>query len=348
MTVRGEDDPISRLRRLINGYQVSQALHVLAVLEIPDRLANGPLTAAELAEASGAAAEPLYRLLRAVATTGVIEEQPDRRFRLADIGAALRSDVPGSLAGWAAFIGRGSHWETWSRLLDGIRTGDNPFGLVHSSDPWTYRHGHPAEAVIFNRAMNSASDSVARSVADAYDFSRFQTIVDVGGGGGVLLAAILARHPQARGVLFDLPHVVADSRSFIEQAGLLDRCSFEGGSFFEKVPSGGDAYLLKSILHDWSDGDAVRILRTCHAVMRTEAPLLVIERIVGPPNEGFDVKFSDLNMFVGPGGRERTLEEWIPLFASGGFELRRVVDANGSFVLELWPANARVSVDART
>ncbi len=338
MAVKDEVDSTSRLRRLINGYQVSQALHVLAVLEIPDRLADGPLCADELATQCGAEAAPLYRLLRAVATTGVLEEQPDRRFRLTDLGAGLRSDVPGSLAGWAAFIGRGYHWAAWSHLLEGIRTGGHAFRLVHGSDPWTYRAAHPEEAVIFNRAMNSSSDALARSVVEAYDFSRFGTVVDVGGGGGVLLAIILARHPEARGVLFDAPHIVHDSRTFIEQAGLLDRCRLDGGSFFEKVPAGGDVYLMKSILHDWNDDDAVRILLTCHAAVRSDTPLLVIERIVAPPNEGFDVKFSDLNMFVAPGGRERTVEEWRALLAAGGFELRRVVGAYGVSVLESWPA----------
>ena len=341
MAVEDQVGPTSRLRRLINGYQVSQALHVLAVLGIPDRLANGPLSAAELAEATGVAVDPLYRLLRAVATTDVLEEQPGRRFRLTDLGQGLRSDVPGSLAGWAAYIGRPYYWEAWSHLLDGVRVGANAFHLVHGSDPWTFRRAHLDEAVIFNRAMNSASDAVARAVVEAYDFSRFSTIVDVAGGGGVLLAAILKRHPRARGVLFDMPHVVADSRRFVEQAGLRDRCRLEGGSFFEEVPSGGDAYLLKSILHDWNDGDAVRILLTCHSAMRADTPLLVIERVVGPPNAGFDVKFSDLNMFVAPGGRERTVEEWRTVLAAGGFELRRTVAADGWSVLESWPADAR-------
>lgn len=341
MTVKAEVDPTSRLRRLINGYQVSQALHVLVALEIPDRLADGPRSAEELAEESGAAVEPLYRLLRAVATTGVLEEQPERRFQLTDLGKGLRSDVPGSLAGWAAYIGRGYYWEAWSRLFEGVRTGAHAFRLVHGTDPWTYRRAHPDEAVIFNRAMNSTSEPVARSVVEAYDFSRFGTIVDVAGGGGVLLAVILARHPQARGVLFDMPHIVADSRAFLEQAGLLERCRLEGGSFFEKVPSGGDAYLLKSILHDWLDADAVRILRTCRAAMRTDTPLLVIERVVGPPNDGFDVKFSDLNMFVAAGGQERTVEQWRALLAAGGFELRRAVAADGWSVLESWPTDAR-------
>lgn len=338
MTGTSQEDPGAALRRLVNGYQVSQALHALVVLEIPDRLAAGPRSAGELAEASGATAEPLYRLLRALATTGVIEELDGRRFRLTDMGQGLRSDVPGSLAGWTAYIGRSYYWEVWSHLLEGVRSGAHPFRLVHGSDPWTYRREHPEEIAVFNRAMNSISDSVARSVVAAYDFSRLTTVIDVGGGGGALLSAILARNPQAHGVLFDLPQVVADSRAFIERAGVANRCSIEGGSFFERVPEGGDAYILKSILHDWYDDDAERILRTCRRAMKEEAVLLVIERVVGPANEGIDGKFSDLNMLVAAGGRERTAEEWQSLLAASGFDLKRILPMGVWAILEGSPS----------
>ena len=213
-----------------------------------------------LPRSSGQSDGPLYRLLRAVAAIGVLEELPGRRFALTELGEGLRSDVPGSLAGWAAFVGRGYYWAAWSRLIDGVRTGGHAFRLEHGTDPWTYRQTHPEEIPVFNRAMNSVSGQVADSLAAAYDFSQFRTIVDVGGGGGALIAAILGRYSGVRAVLFDLPDVVADARGFIEQAGFAARCELVGGSFFDSVPAGGDAYLLKFVLHDWYDADVKRIL----------------------------------------------------------------------------------------
>jgi hypothetical protein len=324
----------SELCRLLNGYQVSQALHVLATFGIPDRLADGPRSSEDLAAIVGATDGPLYRLLRAVAAAGVLEELPGRRFALTDLGEGLRSDVPGSLAGWAAFVGRGYYWAAWSRLIDGVRTGDHAFRLEHGSDPWTYRQTHPEEIPVFNRAMNSISGQVADWLATAYDFSHFRTIVDVGGGGGALIAAILGRHPGVRAVLFDLPHVVADARVIIEQAGLGARCELVGGSFFDSVPAGGDAYLLKSVLHDWYDVDVKRILKVCHAAMRPDALLLVIERPLAPPNEGSDGKFSDLNMLVAAGGCDRTDEEWEAVLRAGGFSRRGTTLVHGSAVIE--------------
>jgi O-methyltransferase domain/Dimerisation domain len=334
MAIAGYQPARSELHRLLNGYQVSQALHVLAVLGIPDRLAGGPCSSQDLAAVVGAADEPLYRLLRAVAAIGVLEELPERRFALTEVGEGLRSDVSGSLAGWAAFVGREYYWAAWSRLIDGVRTGGHAFRLEHGTDPWTYRQTHPEEIPIFHRAMNSVSGQVADSLAAAYDFSRFRSVVDVGGGGGALIAAILGRHPGVRAVLFDLPRMVADARLFIEAAGFGARCELVGGNFFDGVPSGGDAYVLKSVLHDWYDADVKRILDVCHAAMRPDAVLLVIERLLEPPNEGADGKFSDLNMLVAAGGCERTTEEWEAVLRAGGFGRRGITLVHGSAVIE--------------
>ena len=334
MSIAGYTAARSELHRLINGYQVSQALHVLTALGIPDRLADGPCSSQDLAAVVGATDGPLYRLLRAVAAIGVLEELPERRFALTEIGEGLRSDVSGSLAGWAAFIGRGYYWAAWSRLIDGVRTGDHAFRLEHGTDPWNYRQTHPEEIPIFNRAMNSVSGQVADSLAAAYDFSQFRTIVDVGGGGGALIAAILSRHPGVRAVLFDLHHIVVDARRFIGQAGLAARCELVGGSFFDCVPSGSDAYLLKSVLHDWYDADVKRILDVCHAAMRPDAVLLVIERWLAPPNEGAESKFTDLNMLVAAGGCERPTEEWESVLRAGGFGRRGITLVHDFAVIE--------------
>jgi O-methyltransferase/methyltransferase family protein len=308
------------LLALVNGYQASQALHVAVRLGVPDRLADGPRAVEELAV--DADPDALRRLLRALAALGVLRED-DGRYALTDLGEGLRSDVPGSLAGWAAFVGRPYHWSAWASLEHSVRTGENAFRAVHGTDVWAYRRAHPEEAEIFDRAMTSLTAQVDAAVAAAHDFGRYGTVVDVGGGHGGLLAALLARHPGVRGVVFDQPEVVAGLEP---PAG----CTVVGGSFFEAVPPGGDAYVLKSVLHDWEDADAVRILRACHAA---GAPVvLVVERdLAANPRAAL----SDLNMLVSPGGRERTLAEYAALLEAGGFRLvGSAVTAPGFAVIE--------------
>jgi O-methyltransferase len=183
--------------------------------------------------------------------------------------------------------------------------------------------------------MTALTRHVDRALVDAYDFGRFGTIVDVGGNRGALLAAILREHPEVRGVLFDQGHVVAGAPALLGEAGVADRVRIEAGSFFEAVPEGGDAYLLKSIVHDWEDAEAEAILRVVRAAMPADGALLVVERVIAPPNEGRDGKFSDLNMLVMPGGRERTLDEYAALFERSGFELvREAPSAAGASVVE--------------
>jgi O-methyltransferase/methyltransferase family protein len=315
---RAEPPPSVQLRRLVAGYQVTQAIHVAATLGIADLLADGPRTSDELARATAAHTDALYRLLRALASVGVLHEEDGRRFTLTPLGEGLRSEAPDSLAGWAAFVGRPYYWSAWSSLEHSVRTGENAFRAVHGTDVWEYRSQRTDESAIFDRAMMALTRGVNRSVLDAYDFGRFATVVDVGGGNGTLLAALLAEYPQLHGVLFDQPHVVAGAPEVF--ADVAERCQVVGGSFFEAVPAGGDAYVLKSIVHDWEDAEATAILRVCRVAMAAGAALLVIERELGPPNEAPEAKFGDLNMLVAPGGRERTLAEYGRLFADAGFE----------------------------
>jgi hypothetical protein len=322
-------DDRAALRRLINGYQVSQALHAIVSLGVPDALAGGPRSLDELASETGSDADALYRVLRAVAAIGVLEERPGRAFGLTPLGEGLRSDSPMSLAGWATQIGRPYYWEAWAHLVDSVRTGENAFRIAHGTDVWTFRSTRPEELATFNRAMASLSGTAAEAVVDAYDFGRFDKVVDVGGAQGTLLAAILARNPRTEGVLFDQPHVVAGAEQLLNQAGVGLRCQIAAGSFFEAVPEGGDAYVLKSVLHDWTDVEATEILRTCLRAMSSSAVLLIVEPVVGEPNEGADVKFSDLNMLVAPGGRERTREEWQSLLSGAGLVLQGVVPTRG-------------------
>jgi hypothetical protein len=319
----------AELRRLVNSYQLSQAIHVAAVLGIADLLTDGPRSSDELAEATKTDPRALYRLLRALAAFGLFQEDDDSRFSLTELGDALRTDDPESVAGWAAFVGRRNIRDAWSSLEESIRTGENAFRLTHGVDVWEYRAQHPEESEAFDRAMASSSQLVIRSLIDAYDFGRFGTIVDVGGGNGTLLRALLDEYPQLNGVLFDQPHVV-------EGVDLGERGRVVPGSFFESVPEGGDAYLLKWIIHDWEDEESVAILRN---VRRNGGALLLVERIIEPPNEGPEAKLGDLNMLVGPGGQERTLDEFRALFEAAGYELTGdTPTASGMHVIEGAPA----------
>jgi predicted O-methyltransferase YrrM len=317
------------LRRLVNAFYASQALSVVATLGIADLLAEGPRTSDDLATATSTDPSSLYRVLRALAAVGVFTEDGDRQFALTPVGYHLRSDAAPSLQAWTAFMGRRYQWEAWTRLGDGLRTGENAFRLAHGTGSWEYRATHPEEGEIFDRAMVSLTSQFSASIIASYDFSPFRRIVDVGGGHGALLADILRASPQARGVLFDQPHVVARATEHLSRMGLDDRCEIVEGSFFESVPRGGDVYILKSVLHDWDDERSVQILTACRSAVDRDAVLLVMERLIAPPNLGADDKLSDLNMLVGPGGRERTIEEFQDLLEGGGFRLSQVV-ATGS------------------
>lgn len=331
-------ETIATVAGLVNGYVVTQAIHVLCRLDIPDQLAAGPRSVSDLATAVGAHEHSLYRLLRAIAAIRLLDELPDRRFGLTPLGDALRSDVPGSLAGWAAFVGRPYYWKVWARLYDGVLTGEHAFRLEHGVGPWEYRQKDPQDVAIFNRAMNSLTGSISPAVVAGFDFSSAQTVVDVGGGGGLLLMEILEANPGARGILFDLQGTVEDARAFVASSGVGERCELVAGDFFKAVPSGAEVYLLKSILHDWYEPEATAILRTIRAAARVDSVLLVIERILGGPNEDAPAKFADLNMMVAAGGQERTREEWEKLFAGAGWRLDEVRPASRSNILVTRPA----------
>ncbi len=318
------ETPAAALTRLINGYQVSHALCAAAALGIADLLAKGTTSVAELATATATQADPLYRLLRALAAAGVFREHPDRRFTLTAMGECLRSDAADPVAPWAMLAGQAYVHRAWEALPHSLRTGETAFRHAHGVDVWDYRARHPEQSAIFDRAMSGISRRVAEAIVGTYDFERFRRVVDVGGGEGVLLAYILAAHPAVRGVLFDLPHVVARAAPVLDAAGLTGRCDIVAGDFFAGVPERNDAYVLKGILHDWDDAAATSILRACRRAIAPGGTLLVIERLIAPPNEGADAKFSDLNMLVVPGGRERTRDEFATLFIASGFRLTHV------------------------
>ena len=339
------ENPSAAVTRQVNGYQVSHAIHAAVVLGIADLLAAGAGDVAGLAVATGTDAGALYRLLRALAAAEVFREASERRFTLAPMGECLRSNAADPVAPWAMLAGQPYVHRAWEGLLHSLRTGETAFRHVHGVDVWDYRARHPEQGAVFDRAMSGISRRVAQAVVETCDFGRLRRVVDVGGGEGVLLAHILAAHPDMGGVLFDLPHVVAEAAPVLHAAGAAERCEVVAGDFFQGVPEGGDGYVLKGVLHDWDDAAAVAILRACHRAIAPGGTLLIIERLVAPPNEGADAKFSDLNMLVLPGGRERTREEFEALLAAAGFRLSGVV-ATGTrmSVLEAAPIGHEVEV----
>jgi O-methyltransferase domain/Dimerisation domain len=314
----------SELLRLINGFQASQAIHVAATLGLADLLDSGPKTTADLAASTKTHPVALHRLLRALASIGLFRQDHDCRFSLTALGAFLRSDAAGTHAPMAQLLGRPNVWQAWSNLLYSVRTGTTAFNHTHGSGVWDYRAQHPEEATIFDRAMASGTERFAESCIDVCDFGRFHHIVDVGGGDGMFLAKILAAYPHIRGTLFDQPHAIARAATSIDSSTLSDRCQLLGGNFFIGVPEGGDAYLLKWILHDWDDTASVDILRSCRRAMTPASKLLVVEHVIGHPDICPDGTFMDLYMMVMTGGRERTQDEFATLFAEAGFRLMSV------------------------
>jgi O-methyltransferase domain/Dimerisation domain len=334
-----QQSPSDKLRDLITGYQVTQAIYVAASLSIADLLAAGPQASDALAAATRTNPRALYRLLRALAAVGVLHEEEDNRFRLTPVGECLRSDAPEPMGDWATYVARGYHWQAWCGLADSVRTGENAFRNVHGVGVHDYWIAHPAESAIFDRAMTNQSRVAVRALLDAYDFGKFGVVADVGGGQGSLLAALLTEYPAMRGVLFDQPHVVGAAQQVFGAAGVADRCEVVGGSCFDAVPGGADAYLLKNLLECWDDDSGITVLRNIHSVIPASGTVLVIERAIAPPNQGRAGKFSDLNMLVSPGGQNRTIEEFGKLFAAAGFTLAEAFPtASGLHIVQAHPA----------
>jgi hypothetical protein len=325
--------------RLVSGFQVSQAISVAAELGIADLLGHGPRDADQLAATTGSHPRSLYRLLRALAGAGVFREDADGRFALTPLGDCLRSDATGSVAPLAVFFGQPEYWQAWGDLRHSVQTGEYAFRHVHGMSPWEYRERHPEAGAVFDQAMTGRSRAEVDAALAAYDFGRFGTVVDVGGGQGAFLAALLARHQGTRGVLFDQAHVVARAQPLLEAAQVADRCRVEAGSFFESIPQEGDAYVLKHVLNDWDDEEALAILRMCRRVIGVGEPLLVIEWVIGQGHGGAAAKLLDLAMLVSPGGRLRTRDEWAALFAATGFRLANIYPTRaGEHVIEATPA----------
>jgi hypothetical protein len=343
----GASDPQSpdlagKLRQIIGSKWMTQATYVAAELRIPDLLATGPKSVDELARATECHAPSLRRLMRALVTLDLCKEREDGTFELTPMGSLLRSDVENSVHSWAIWGGKYA-WPTWGNLLYSVKTGESARKLLTGAEGFEHLERDPEAAAVFNRAMVQLTRLVSREVARSYDFSGMKRIVDVGGGHGELLSKILVAYPQMCGVLFDLPHAIETARQHLEQAGVAERCELVAGSFFESVPGGADAYLLKSVIHDWNDERSTAILKTCREAMAQEAKLLLVERIVPERMEVSPLHQSlvqaDLNMLVGPGGRERNESEFRSLLSSAGFRLTRIIPTGAnSGVLEGVPS----------
>jgi len=340
-----DTSPAAKLLAMLDGGRVVQALYATAALGIADALGSGTKDGGALAAAVGAEAASLRRLLRALVSLGVVDEELEGRFRLTPLGALLRADVPDSLRAAVLLYGGRRHWTSWGRLTDSVRTGKPAFGAPAPDVFVEMARRDPEGAALFNDAMTALSGPVRAAVLDAYDFSRFRSVVDVGGGHGALLSSLLIAHPDLRGVLFDIAPVIDGARAPIAAAGLADRCELVAGDMFAAVPRGGDAYLLKWVVHDWDDEASVRLLTRCREAMAAHARLLIVERVV--PEAGAAVEtarasfLSDLNMLVLSGGRERSEAEYRGLLSAAGLDLVRIVPTTTpSCILESIPKEA--------
>jgi len=318
--------PLAEVRALAMGFVVSRALQVAAELGVADALSEGPKTRIDLAREVGADPATLHRLLRALASYGVFEELADGRYANTPRSECLRSDVPASIRNLARMYGDAASWQSWAALEHSVRSGEPSFSHVHGQSMFEYFTTHPESARRFDEAMVAASRLMNDAIVEAYDWEQFGTLVDIAGGMGSTLAAILGANPGVRGVLFDLAHVVERGRVHLTEQGVAERCTTQSGSFFDTVPAGADAYFMKHILHDWNDADCLRILGNCAKAMANHAKLLVCEKIVPAGNAPAAVKTMDLVMLVQTdGGRERTEEEFRQLFARAGLRLARVI-----------------------
>ena len=318
--------PPELMRNLAIGYWASRLVHVAAKLRLADLLKGGSRTVEDLASAADVQPVPLYRLLRALASLGIFAETKGRRFKLTPLAATLQTGVPNSMHAWAMMVNEPWMWDSWKQLLSGVKTGEMPFLKAHGMPIFQYLEHHPEDLEVFGESMSSLSQAENPAIAAAYKFPKGRTLVDVGGGHGSLLAAILKANPFLKGVLFDQSAVIAraENDKHITAKGIAQRCRLESGNFFEGVPKGGDAYLMKYILHDWNDDECVKILANCRAAMNEKGKVLVVDNVVSAGNDPSWGKLLDIQMLI-IGGRERTKQEFATLFASAGLKLTRIV-----------------------
>ncbi len=317
--------PEMAMLQMTSGYWISQSIYAAAKLGIPDLLKSGPKSCEELASSTGTKARSLYRVMRALAQVGVFAEKQEGSFSLTPLSNCLQSDVPGSVRALAILFGE-EQYKAWGDILYSVKTGESSFEHLFGMPVFQYYAQNPEAEKTFNAAMTSGSDAEKAAVVQTYDFSTIHKLVDIGGGQGSFISSILKANPNLKGVLFDLPSVVEGAKDVLSAEGVTDRCEVVGGSFYESVPSGADAYILKHVLHDWDDETSLTILKNCYKALQENGKILVVEQVVPPGNEPALAKFMDVNMMMlHPGGCERTEAEYKALFEAAGFKLTKVI-----------------------
>ncbi|MDA9467504.1 methyltransferase [Bradyrhizobium sp. CCBAU 53415] len=322
--------PHIQLIQMGSAYWISRVVFDAAKLGLADQLSNGPKNAIELAHVTRTHAPSLHRLMRTLASLGVLTETDNQRFALTPLGEALKTDAPGSAQ--AAILLHGSEWHSaaFQQMLHSIETGETAMEKVSGLPLFDYLSKNPSDASLFNKMITGVHAGEPAAVAAGYDFSTCKTVVDVGGGTGSVLAAILAQHPGPRGVLFDSPHVVAEAPPLLKAKAVTERVAIESGNFFHAVPSGGDCYILSHILHDWNDEQCVTILDNCRRAMKPGGRLLIIEMVLPPGDTPHPGKILDMVMLVVVGGVERTEAEYAALLSKSGFRLNSTVPTNSA------------------
>ena len=320
-----EVPPHAQLIQMVTGFWVSRLVYAAAALDLAGHLADGPMSAAELAVPTHTHGPTLHRFMRTLASIGILTEDSSHRFSLTPLGEALKTGAPGSARATVLSFGGDRQWRSWEHLIYSLETGKTGMEKAFGVGSFDYFAQHPQEGSYFSESMVGFYGNEPPAVAAAYDFSRFQTVVDVGGGTGNLIAAVLGRHSGPRGILFDQSHTVKEAPALLEAQGIADRVLIDGGDIFEGIPRGGDAYLLSHVIHCWREDQCIMILNNCRKAMNPDGRILIVESVLPAGDTPHLGKMNDMVMLVLPGGQERTEEEYSTLLEKAGLRLTQVI-----------------------
>ncbi|MBA2731981.1 MAG: methyltransferase [Acidobacteria bacterium] len=323
--------PDAILMQMLFGALMQRSIGVVAKLGIADLLAEKPQTADELAAQTQTHAPSLYRVLRTLASAGVFAEIADQKFELTPIAALLRKGALNSIRDFAVMMDEDWIWQAWGALAYSVKTGGVAHEKVQGMSSFEFFQQNKEAGRVFNSAMTNFTRAVLPAVVEAYDFSGVGKLVDIAGGHGLLLAGILKANPQTQGVLFDLPFVIEGAGELLAKEGVSDRVELAPGDFFESIPAGADAYMMKHIIHDWDNEHSIKILQNVRSAMNENGKILIIEMVVPEGNEPSPAKALDLLMLVMEGGRERTRDEYQRLLEASGLRLSRIVPTKSPY-----------------
>lgn len=316
-----------QLLQLTIGYMPAMCLNIVAKLGVADLLTRGPENVQEIARATQTNEDALYRVLRALSTTGVFQELEGRKFAQTPASDLLRADHPHSLRAAVVFLPDPMHFHSYANLMHSVKTGEPTAVPTFGKPLFEYLQNDPEESEVFNAAMVNGTQVMIPAVLAAYDFTGIRTLVDVGGGHGSVLASVLQKYPDMKGILFDLDHVAAGADTLFKKMGVADRAGTIAGDFFKSVPAGGDAYIMKNIIHDWDDDKCAIILRNIRQALNSQKDgrLLILDNVVPAEPVPHPSKWFDIEMLALPGGRERTEDEFRALLDNSGWRLTRIV-----------------------